>query len=240
MSVGSDGRWPKRLAPLTEEQQRISDDFMRLWHEVLPKRFGLVEAFNHGYPVRHAPPGFMRTLELGAGLGEHLTHERLTPEQAREYVAVDIRPNMIDRLRERFPHIRTVTADCQHPLPFPDGYFDRIVAVHLLEHLPDLPSALREMHRLCDPQRGQVTVVIPCEGGLLYALARRLSAQRIFERRYRQPYRWLVEREHLNRPGEIIPEIERFFTITHRRFFPLIVPSVTINLCIGMTLRPKA
>ena len=63
------GKWPKTFPPLTVEQERIRDDFMRHWHEVLPRRYGVVERFSHGYVVDHAPPGFARTLEVGAGLG---------------------------------------------------------------------------------------------------------------------------------------------------------------------------
>ena len=52
------GKWPKVLPPLTAEQQAISDDFMQYWHEVLPKRFGIVERFNHGMPAgEHAHDG---------------------------------------------------------------------------------------------------------------------------------------------------------------------------------------
>src|SRR5437868_733101 len=43
--------WPKSIPELTPEQKRISDDFMRYWHEVLPKKYGVVDDFNHGYPV---------------------------------------------------------------------------------------------------------------------------------------------------------------------------------------------
>ena len=55
MPPSSAPKWPKTLPPLTPEQVRISDDFMKLWHEVLPRRFGLVETFNHNFPVRHSP-----------------------------------------------------------------------------------------------------------------------------------------------------------------------------------------
>src|SRR5690349_20198224 len=44
------GKWPKTFPPLTEEQKRISDDFMKAWHEVLPQKYGVIEKFNHGYP----------------------------------------------------------------------------------------------------------------------------------------------------------------------------------------------
>ena len=38
-------QWPKTLEPLTREQEAIYDDFMKRWHEILPRRFGLVERF---------------------------------------------------------------------------------------------------------------------------------------------------------------------------------------------------
>lgn len=231
-------KWPKTFPPLTPEQEAIRDDFMKHWHEVLPRRFGAIDRFSHRYPADHAPRGFSRTLEIGAGLGEHLAYERLEPAQRAAYVALELRPNMATELSRRHPDVETRVGDCQRHLDFPDGHFDRIVAVHVLEHLPDLPAAVRELRRVCDPRRGVLQIVIPCEGGLAYSLARRISAQRIFERRYKQPYRWFIEREHVNRPDEILEELRPSFAVTHRAFFPLPVPSIALNLCIGLTLRP--
>jgi SAM-dependent methyltransferase len=231
--------WPKTFPPLTEEQRRISDDFMKHWHEVLPKRFGIIDRFNHGYPVRHAPPEFLTTLEIGAGLAEHFLYERLSPEQQANYVALELRANMVEAIRNRFPQIQAVLGNCQARLDFADGYFDRILAVHVLEHLPNLPAAVREMRRLCHPSRGVFSVVIPCEGSFAYTLARRISAQRIFEKRYRQSYRWFIEREHINRPKEILDELEPHFRIVHRSFFPIPLPFLWCNLCIGLTLVPR-
>jgi ubiquinone/menaquinone biosynthesis C-methylase UbiE len=232
-------KWPKLLPALTEEQQRISDDFMRYWHEVLPRSYGIVEGFNHLYPVRNSVPGFRRTLEIGAGLGEHLTYEKLNDEQAANYTALEVRQNMGREIKRRFPAVNVAIGDCQCRLDFPDEYFDRILAIHVLEHLPNLPAAIAEMYRLCDKRTGVFSVVIPCEGGFAYTMARRISAQRIFEKRYKQSYRWLIEREHLNRPAEILAELRPYFDISHRSFFPIPVPIVACNLCVGLTLRPK-
>ena len=66
-------KWPKTFPPLTAEQQRISDDFMKHWHEVLPAKFGIIETFNQGYAVKHAPAGFTRTLEIVDGALEART-----------------------------------------------------------------------------------------------------------------------------------------------------------------------
>jgi SAM-dependent methyltransferase len=232
------GKWPKYIPPLTEEQKAIGDDFVRLRHEKLP-RYSAIEAFNHGWVVKNAPKGFARTLEVGAGLGEHVKHERLTAAQEAGYVTLELRENMAAELRRRFPRVRTIVGDCQRSLDLPDGYFDRIVAVHVLEHLPNLPAAIAEMYRLCDKDRGVCQVVIPCEGSLAYTLCRRISAQRLFEKRYGQPYRWFISREHLSVPQEIVEELERCFSVERRAFFPIPVPALFCNLCLAMNLRPR-
>jgi ubiquinone/menaquinone biosynthesis C-methylase UbiE len=232
--------WPKTFPPLTPEQEEIRNDFVKYWHEVLPRHFGIIERFNHNYPVRTAPADFLRTLEIGAGLGEHLCYEKLTPEQEANYHALELRPNMAVEIRRRFPRVRTITGDCQQRLDFPDQYFDRILAIHVLEHLPNLPAAVRELYRLCDTAKGVLQVVIPCEAGLAYSLARWISAARIFKKRYAQPYNWFIEREHVNVPREILGELAPYFMVTGRRFFPLPVPAVSCNLVIGLLLKPRA
>jgi SAM-dependent methyltransferase len=237
---GTSPKWPKYVPPLTPEQERIGEDFLKYWLRILPRKFSIVERFNHGYPVWHAPRRFLRTLEIGAGLGEHFEHEPLTEEQARNYYALDLRPNLMKSLQQRFPQLHAITGDCQQKLAqFPDGFFDRILAVHVLEHLPNLPAAVREAHRLCDKERGVFSVVIPCEGSLAYTLARRISAQRIFEKRYNQSYHWYISREHINRPHEILEELQPYFATAQRSFFPLLLPVTECNLCIGLTLRPR-
>ncbi len=233
-------KWPKTPTPLSGEQRAAHDDFMKRWHEILPRRYASIERFNHSFPVRYSRPGFHRTLEVGAGLGEHLCHERLSPEQESAYSVVELRPNMAERLRARHQHISVIVGDCQNRLAFPDGHFDRYLAIHVFEHLPNLPACVEEAWRLLDKHRGQLLVVIPCEGGLAYALARRASAQPIFERTYRMPYRPFVEHEHLNQPHEILAELETYFTIDVRRFFPIpLLSLVTVNLCLGLALRPR-
>jgi ubiquinone/menaquinone biosynthesis C-methylase UbiE len=232
-------KWPKVFPPLTPEQRVISDDFMKHWHDVLPAKYGIVDEFNHNYVVKHAPANFRRTLEIGAGSGEHMNYEKLSDEQTRNYVAVDIRENMVAELRKKFPAIQSVVGDCQKHMGFEDGYFDRVLAIHVLEHLPNLPEAVKEMYRLCDKDDGSVSIVIPCEGSLAYSLARRISAQRVFERRYKQPYRWFIEREHINLPEEIFEELSKYFIMVSSTYFPIPVNLKFCNLCIGATFKPK-
>jgi SAM-dependent methyltransferase len=233
-------KWPKTFPPLTAEQQRINDDFMKRWHEVLPNRYGMIEKFNHTFPARHSRPGFKTTLEIGAGLGEHVNYEKLTPEQEQNYYALELRPNMAARIKANHPRIQAIVGDCQTRLDFPDGYFDRYIAVHVLEHLPNLPACLREAYRLLNRERGQLLVVIPCEGSPAYSFARKISAQRIFEKTYGMSYDVFIKREHINLPHEILAELNPYFTVREKSFFPLpFLPFILNNLCIGLVLQPR-
>jgi SAM-dependent methyltransferase len=236
-------KWPKILPPLSPEQQRINDDFMQRWHVELAgkSRYGMVENFNHNFPVRHSHPNFKSTIEIGAGLGGHLHYEKLTPEQESNYYCNEYRENMAAEIKRRHPNVQTIVGDCQQRMDFPDGFFDRYIAVHVLEHLPNLPCAIQEAYRLLNKRRGQLLVVIPCEGSAAYTLARKISAQRIFEKTYGMSYDVFIKREHINLPQEIIEELHPYFTIEHRSFFPLpFLPFVFNNLCIGLALTPRA
>lgn len=233
-------KWPKVFPELTEEQARISHDFMHYWHTVLPKKYGLIERFNNNYVIKNKLFNFTKTLEIGAGLGEHLFYETLSNEQRKAYVALELRENMTETLKKNHPDINVLRGDCQQKIEAEDNEFERIIAIHVLEHLTNLPQAIKEIYRVCHKKNGFFSVVIPCEGGIAYTLARKLSAQKIFEKKYKQSYRWFIAREHVNVPTEIFEEITPYFILESKEFFPFkFLPFIACNLCIGLTFRPK-
>jgi len=201
--------------------------------EVLPSKFGWVDKFDHRYALRTAKPA-ARTLEIGPGNGSHLSFENLDDQQ--EYIALELRESLSHDIGHRHPTLRVVVGDCQKRLDFPDDWFDRVLAIHVLEHLDNLPVALAEIVRVLKPS-GRFSVVIPAEGGLGYSLGRRLTVQRQFERRYKMPYRWMIRYDHVSTAREVLTELKKLFVIEERQFFPLRVPSVDLNLIIGLTLK---
>jgi ubiquinone/menaquinone biosynthesis C-methylase UbiE len=141
---------------------------------------------------------------------------------------------MAEEIRRRYPRVVTVTGDCQRRIPYEDAYFDRIVVIHVLEHLPNLPAALDEMGRVLKPA-GVLSVVLPCDPGVAYEISRKISAERLFKMKYKLPYRWLIRREHINSSAEILHAIRAKFEIFDTAYFPLLIPIVNLNLCIGVT-----
>ena len=231
-STATGGKWPKPFPELTEEQHRIRDDFMKYFHEIYTDNYGRVSKFNHSYAVHSFRPG-IRTLEIGAGLGEHLDFE---DGAAQEYVALELRDEMAAVIEEARPQISTHVGDIEEGTGLPDASFDRVIAIHVLEHLRNLPAALDEVQRVLKPG-GVFEVVIPCEGGLGYAMGRRVTSQRVFEKRYNTSYDWYIKTEHFNVPDEVVEELDARFERERREFWPLKLPSVNLNLCIGLTYR---
>jgi SAM-dependent methyltransferase len=228
-------KWPKKIPVLSPERQAIRDDFMRSHLEAMQtKWYGVIGRFDHKFAVKSFFPG-AKTLEIGAGIGEHLNWERY---QEQEYHVVELREELCERLKSLYPGVNAIARDCQVRMPFEDGYFDRILAIHVLEHLPDLPSALGEIRRLLK-DTGVFSVVIPCEGAWAYSLARNISARPHFEKKYHDSYDWFVQVEHISRPEEIIEELEKLFNVKAKRFYPLFIPVINFNLTIGLTLTKK-
>jgi SAM-dependent methyltransferase len=218
--------WPKQRVPLTTEQSVIMEDWMNEFlTSVKSARFGWVSRFDHSFPTRSVSSG-LRTLEIGAGAGSHVHYE---PDG--EYIALEASDGLAAQIPLR-DGLSVVVADCEERLPWADDAFDRVLAIHVLEHLYNLPAALDEVARVLRPG-GVFSVVIPCEGGRLYSLGRHLTTKRIFEKRYNTSYEWVIKQEHCNTAREVLAELESRFRMRTRTFFPLRVPSVDLNLVLG-------
>ena len=216
-------KWPKQRPDLTKEQQNI----MRSWYEyflpLLNRKFGAVGKFNHGFPLEGANAA-LRTLELGVGEGRHAQLEN-----SENYYGLDLVPSYMQY------RIRMVAADAEKGIPFKSGSFDRVLAIHILEHLANLPSALDEVMRVMKPD-GIFTVVIPCEGGIAYSIGRNVSVRQIFERKFGKNYDWMIAYDHINTAREVLTELRERFRALRTSYFPLKLPMVDANVCIGLDL----
>jgi ubiquinone/menaquinone biosynthesis C-methylase UbiE len=233
-------KWPKALPEMTDVQKWVSDEWMKYWHEISPKHYGILDRFNNGYPMRALSKVSTRggALEIGAGLGEHIFYEDLS---AQQYTVLELRSNMANVIQTRFPSVRVCIGDIQSRTEFGDNEFDRILAIHVLEHLPNLPLALDEVYRILKDD-GIFTVVIPCEGSLAHRFARLISTQRIFNRKFGEygvKYNYIMSIEHINKPNEIMEELKRCFRITNATYFPIPLKLIFCNLCIGLELRKR-
>lgn len=122
------------------------------------RRYALVNRWDkrHETTVRRLldPVAGERILEVGCGRG-HLT-KRLN-EWGVDAVGIDANPNAAEL---------AVTAGVVHMLAehleFGDRSFDKVVAVHAIEHIPDIEAAFAEMGRVLKPG-GKALFIYPAE-----------------------------------------------------------------------------
>jgi len=121
-----------------------------------------------------------------------------------EYCGTDIAPHMIEAARARVPSGRAQFAigDVEAGLAFPDGHFDLVVALGLLEYLDHLDPAVAELARVTRPG-GALIVSTPHRRCLNHMATRLLSP--IVTPAF-AAVKWLLRRT--SEPH----------TVTHRRF----------------------
>jgi ubiquinone/menaquinone biosynthesis C-methylase UbiE len=96
-------------------------------------------------------------LEVGVGEAEVATRVRERYPAAR-FVGIDLPdPELADHWADR--GLNGTFADISH-LPFPDATFDLVLAIEVLEHVPDPPAAIRELARLAT---GDLVLSVPRE-----------------------------------------------------------------------------
>ena len=230
----ADGQSGYRRSPRTSSAVR--DAFMARWLEYLPRRGGFVERFNHGYPLRGGATAG-RTLEIGAGLGAHIEFENLE------------RPAVLRRGASG-------GAGGEPGRAIPDRDDAR-------RRLPGAPSVRRRVlrSRARDP-RPRAPARPP--GGARRGRARPRSRWSIRRRhpvrRWARRIRWRGASPHSGcssassvatttgssgtststYPGRSRASSRSGFASTDSRYFPFRVPSVKVNLVIGLTMHPLA
>ncbi|UCG44094.1 MAG: class I SAM-dependent methyltransferase [candidate division WOR-3 bacterium] len=96
---------------------------------------------------------------LDAGCGEGETLERLSDLMPREVHGLDCNPACVEFAAARLPACRFHTGDvCR--MDFPDGRFDTVLCLEVLEHLADPVRAMRELARV---SRRHIVVSVPNE-----------------------------------------------------------------------------
>ena len=151
-------------------------------------------------------------------------------EGSDNYFGLDLVPSLIKN------RVRMVAADAEQGIPFKSGSFDRILAIHVLEHLANLPAALDEIVRVMKPEATFTVVISVRRRPVGYTVGRNVSVRPIFEKKFGKNYDWMIAYDHVNTARDVLGELRTRFKAARTSYFPLKVPVVDANLCIGLDL----
>jgi len=172
---------------------------------------------------------FDEVLEVGAGTGVHIDFVR---HAFRRYLITDLSTGMLERVgaarRRREGEEVVVGSEDATRLSFPSAIFDRLIATHVLEHLPRPHEVLREWARVVRPG-GVISIVLPCDPGIAWRLGRSLGPRRKFQA-LGIDYDYWMAREHINPVNNLVSLIRYYFADVREGWFPLRIPSIDANL----------
>jgi ubiquinone/menaquinone biosynthesis C-methylase UbiE len=172
---------------------------------------------------------FSRVLEVGAGTGEHLRFVRHSYDQ---YYLTDQSEEMLVAARRKYASVADARLLFEKQdaskLSYPDESFDRLIATHVLEHLPDPVAVLQEWNRLVR-KGGLISIVLPCDPGMLWRLGRHLGPRRN-ARRLGIEYDYLMATEHINSIYNLVVLIRYHFPQAREAWYPARLPLPDLNL----------
>lgn len=178
-------------------------------------------------------PSTADIIEVGAGSGAHLAEVK---RPFRSYTLTDGNEAMLDMARRRHGHREGVSFRNENAaaLSVPDSSYDRLIATHVLEHMPDPHLVLREWHRVVRPG-GTIALIQPCDPGLAWRLGRLFGPRRIGEKNG-LPYDYFMAREHINPIFNLTALIDYYFERHEDLWWPLRVPAADLNLLYVTTI----
>lgn len=191
----------------------LSSRVLRATHSLIEQNAGLEAS----YPT---------VLEIGAGTMAHFPTVRHGFER---YIATDGNPKVVDWLGKQNwePRVEIMQiAGCN--LPFEDGSVDRVIATHVLEHVPDPVAALTEWTRVLKPG-GVLSLILPSDPGMAWRFGRMLGPRRRAEAAG-LPYDYYMAIEHKNSIFGLKHVIRFHYPKRHERWWPLKLPIPDLNL----------
>ena len=162
---------------------------------------------------------FSKILEVGAGTGEHF---RFVQHSYDRYYLTDQSEVMLAAAQKKYASVATdkifFEKQDASKLTYADSSFDRLIATHVLEHLPYPVAVLQEWDRLVR-QGGLISIVLPCDPGLLWRLGRHLGPRRN-ARRLGIEYDYLMASEHINSIYNLVVQIRYHFPQAREVWYP--------------------
>lgn len=170
---------------------------------------------------------YSRVIEVGAGTGEHL---RYVKHNYNKYIITDINDSHLQKAREKYKNRVDIIIEHQDALKldYSNDYFDRLISIYNLEHIPNPHEALLEWKRVVKPG-GIISISIPAEGGIPWNLGRYFTTRRFFTKKGLN-LDYIIAREHINACYRLVALINYYFKQKDVFWFPLNIASPHLSL----------
>lgn len=202
---------------------------------------GVVMRASHRLMERGIKPHHNRAiLEIGGGGMPHSYWIDLS--QTEQYTVSDIlriHPQRLAKLREDLPnaialHLHDFESD--RDMNKLEGGYSRVIASHVLEHIPTAEQALRKWISLL-AEDGVLSIALPCDPGWLWRLGQKVSYNPRQMGLTFEEYDLIMAREHVTSVQRVLKFMRYYFKAIKVHWYPAIIPVADFNLFCMITAR---
>lgn len=178
----------------------------------------------------------IRVLEIGGAAKPHISW--IKNQNINEYIISDLSStiSVCDEWDSELIQYHYFDKDPDYS-KLKDKKFTRIIASHVLEHLPDPEKVIKQWVDLLDDD-GILSIALPCDPGLLWRLGQRIKSIDMKKQGVSmRDYDLIMAREHINPAQRLQKIINYYFDDAKFSFFPIpFVPLVELNLIVTVDL----
>ncbi len=172
-----------------------------------------------------------RILEIGGAVKPHFSWMRR--QEIESYVISDTTP-LLEKLGQRpdlpaWTHVHHFDED--PGLATLEGDFTRILASHVLEHIPNPEEAILRWCGLLAPD-GLLSIALPCDPGWAWRAGQLVTMRKAMRLNgiTKREKDLIMAREHVNAPQRLLAILRYYFESPRVLWLPALVPVVDLNL----------
>jgi len=175
-------------------------------------------------------PFLKKIIEVGSGTGHHFPFVK---KGFLQYFMTDGSLEMLEIAKEKYEKeklsgVVQIEQQDATQLSYATASFDRLIATHVLEHLPNPVQVLKEWNRVVKPG-GIISIVLPCDPGFLWRFGRHLGPRRN-AMKAGLAYDYLEAAEHINSIFNLVVFIRHHFELVTESWYPAKVALPDLNL----------
>lgn len=180
-------------------------------------------------------------LEIGGGRGGHIKYVSNFPQ--KHYVILDPRETskpVMRKLKKLSSKIKFVSGVAEE-IPFPNGYFDRVISTCALAHLDDPFVSLLECHRVTK-ENSTLSFLIPTDPGILNQLVKKIYSYPKLNKLSEYPASLIYALDHRNSVNNLVAIIRYVFRNDDIKmnYYTFFIPSVNFNLAVIVNITKSA
>jgi len=172
-------------------------------------------------------------LEIGGGGADHIKYVTVFPQE--NYIILDPREtssHVIRKIKKYSRKVKFIIGKAEK-IPYPNGYFDRVISTCVLAHVDQPLTALLECRRVTK-ENGTLTFLVTADPGFLNQLIKKKYSYPKLNKLSEYPANLIYALDHKNGIINLLAIIRYVFRDDNIKikYWPFFIPSINFNLAI--------